>query len=47
MFQRLPQQHQMAILNQAAPDEIPRYLPHASVATKRQWNAEHQAAAVQ
>jgi hypothetical protein len=47
MFQRLPQQHQIAILNQAAPDEIPRYLPHASAATKRQWNAEHQAAAVQ
>jgi hypothetical protein len=47
MFKRLPQQHQMAILNQASPDEVKRYFKDASGKTKIQWKKEHPSAAVQ
>ena len=42
MFQRLPQQQQMAILNQATPEEKTRYWKYTSGKTKIQWNKEHQ-----
>jgi hypothetical protein len=41
MFKRLPQTDQMAILNQATPEERTRYFQGASGKTKMQWFKEH------
>lgn len=47
MFKRLPQQQQIAVLNQATPGERVRYLPQASKKTKQQWRQEHPQALAQ